>query len=104
MEKEILALFEGMNSEGNCLILASDLAEKIREKGHLAEVKMVVNKLSVFGENPFFNCEHICGEKYRLHFVVNYDGFILDPKLGFPISSKEYLEKAYKNYNDLMMS
>lgn len=101
MKKEILELFERVGSEGNCGILAHDLAIGLTERGYFSEIKKVVNVKNKFGDNPDYHCEHVCGGSYTQHFVVNCNGFTFDSKLGIPVSEREYLKRAYNNPEEL---
>jgi|SRR3989344_1071359 len=104
MDKELLQIFEGINSEGNCCQKANELVRSMSSLGYTPRIRRIFHKSNVFGNNPFLNCEHVCGESYPQHFVVEVEGHIFDPKLGIPVSSLEYLEKAYSNYESLRIS
>ena len=93
----------GIEQSSNCFKQASDLIGKI-PKQDKPKIKRVFHKSNVFNDNPFVCCEHMCGESYREHFVVEVKGQIIDSKLKILVSCEDYLEKAYINYQDLRMS
>lgn len=104
MDKKIIQALEHIiELSGTCCKKANDLTRELSEMGFQPKIKRVSHRLNIFGDRPFY-CEHINGEVFIQHFVVEIQGNILDTELGVPVPIGEYLIKTYSNFEDLVMA
>lgn len=97
-------LLKTVDPNQNCAKSATQLLHSLQSQGYSGEIKRIFHKSNVLAENPWFSCDHVCGESWIQHFVVSSHGMILDPRLGYPIKESRYLETAYINFAELQMS
>lgn len=74
----------------------------INEKYPEARIKKIINTLNPWGNKPGFFVEHIIAD-YKVHYVLEENKSIIDPfllKEGL-IPKEDYLQKYYKNYQEL---
>ena len=83
-----------------------DLCGKLKREKYLnAKLKRVINKRSennLFEGVVAYSVEHKKGY-YKYHYILEENGKIIDPFLleeGL-IAKEDYLQKYYKNYQDL---
>jgi len=76
--------------------------EKILKEQKLGIVRKVINKNNPWENNPFIVVQHLKGN-YVKHFIVQIGDEIIDPFLqeGVLIPKEVYLEKVYKNHEEL---
>ena len=104
MDNRVLEIFGNFNDSSNCYQASTFLASKLAERGYNPLIRRVAHKSNIFGGNPCLLCEHVCGESYVQHFVVELEDNILDPKLRTPVRLEDYLKKTYLNSKDLRLS
>ncbi len=71
MNEKALRVFRSLNDSGNCCEASNSLARKLAEGGCKPTIRRVAHKSNVFGDNSCLLCEHVCGESYVQHLLLN---------------------------------
>lgn len=84
--------------ERRCRLRANSLAETMEEAG-IPEKDIKKLTIIVKSDERLLHPAHIDEVSWRYHKVIELNGYIYDPTIGYPLEKWEYLNTAFKDEN-----